>query len=388
MLNKIKISLLCFDLSDNSFGRAALLAKALSKNYSVELLGPAKDNKLWLPLRNIDLPVKLFPWNRFPNFSCVVRDMIDSIEGDVLFACKPRFSSFGVGLLAANNKPLLLDIDDWELGFFYRAGFWGRIGRFLNFTNPNGLPCTWMMEQLVSRADGITVSNRFLQGRFGGELVYHCRDTKTLDPTLYKSEKIRCELGLERKKILMFLGTPREHKGIDDLYKMIKRIRNPLAHLVIVGVGVNENNQCKFSGINGKVTLLPPISFNKLGDYLAAADCVVIPQRETSDTVGQIPAKIFDAMAMGKPVVSTRVSDIPEILGENGYLVEPENPYQLAETVDSILENIDEAYARGIKLRDRCQALFDITIMERKLDALVKRTILKNKSKKSKINKI
>ena len=201
----MKISFLCFDLSDNSFGRAALLAQALSKYYSVELVGPAKQTHLWLPLQDLGLPVKRFPWKRFPAFSIVVRDMIDAIEGDILFACKPRFSSFGVGLLAATNKPLLLDIDDWELGFFYRARFWGRVGRFLNLTNPNGLPFTWLMERMVARADGITVSNRFLQNRFGGELAYHSRDTEVLNPAHYEPKIIRNALGLTGKKILMFL---------------------------------------------------------------------------------------------------------------------------------------------------------------------------------------
>ena len=122
----------------------------------------------------------------------------------------------------------------------------------------------------------------------------------------------------------------------------------------------------------------------KLGNYLAAADCVVIPQKATNDTLGQMPAKIFDAMAMGKPIVSTRVSDIPEVLGEHGLLVDPDNPHQLAETIDRLLKNEDEARARGQKLRERCQALFDIKIMEKKLNALVKRALSQKGSLKRK----
>src|SRR5207244_1939442 len=75
-------------------------------------------------------------------------------DGDVLFASKPRPTSFGVGLLARRRprRPLILDIDDWELGFFYRGGFWGRVGRLLNLSNPNSLTWTWLAERLVSRA--------------------------------------------------------------------------------------------------------------------------------------------------------------------------------------------------------------------------------------------
>ena len=46
-------------------------------------------------------------------------------------------TSFGIGLQKKNSsgKPLIVDIDDWELGFFYHAGFLeGSVGRFLNFS--------------------------------------------------------------------------------------------------------------------------------------------------------------------------------------------------------------------------------------------------------------
>ena len=79
----------------------------------------------------------------------------------------------------------MLDIDDWEVGFFSRSGPWGRAGRALNFANPNGLPWTWLVEKLVSRADAVTVASRFLQRRFGGTLLPHVRDTDTWDPARY-----------------------------------------------------------------------------------------------------------------------------------------------------------------------------------------------------------
>jgi len=38
-------------------------------------------------------------------------------------------------------------------------------------------------------------------------------------------------------------------------------------------------------------------------------DVVIIPQRENFATLGQMPAKVFDAMAMAKPTIATNVSD-------------------------------------------------------------------------------
>ena len=198
----MKISFLCFDLSGNSLGRVVLLADALSRHYDVELLGPANKEGIWPPMKHTRHSVKLFPWARYPRFVSTVKEILNEIRGDVIFACKARPTSLGIGLLKKRQSgaPLLLDIDDWELGFFYHSGFWGKMGRFLNFSNPNGLPYTWLMEQFVSQADEITVSNRFLQKRFGGELLYHCRDTSCLSPENFDSMESKRNLGLGQKK--------------------------------------------------------------------------------------------------------------------------------------------------------------------------------------------
>ncbi|MFQ5674137.1 MAG: glycosyltransferase family 4 protein [Nitrospinales bacterium] len=369
----MKISFLCFDVSDNSFARAALLAGALAKHYDVELIGPARQGGIWPPLADTRLPVRCFPWRRYPGFLATAGDILKAIDGDVIFACKLRPTSFGLGLLKNSRVPLLVDIDDWELGFFYRRGFWSRLGKFLNLSNPNGLPYTWMMERLVSRADGVTVSNRFLQKRFGGELLYHCRDTAALDPAKFDPSAVKRKIGLQHKKLLMFLGTPRAHKGIDDAVRAMESVRHPDVQLVLVGSPAGEADPAMYlAGAKDNITVLSAVPFAELGNYLAAADVVLIPQRRTSDTAGQMPAKLFDAMAMAKPVISTRVSDIPDVLRDCGYLVEPGNVPQLAEAINHAFSHEDEAGRLGQKARETCRKLYDIRVLEEKLLALVR----------------
>ena len=371
----MKITFLCFDLSDNSLGRAALLAGGLARHHEVELVGPMKGKAVWFPLKDLDLAVRPFPWQRLPRFACTVREVLRSIETDLLFACKLRPTSFGVGVLKKRQSgiPLLVDIDDWELGFYYHTGFWGKLGRFLNLSNPNGLPYTWLMERLVGQADGITVSNRFLQERFSGTLIPHCRDTRVLDPARHDGRKIREQLGLQNKKVVMFLGTPRGHKGVEDLLAAVQKVQDPQVHLVVVGL---DNPEQFMAGrpeeLVARLTALSKVPLEELPGYLAAADAMVSPQRRTSDTVGQMPAKIFDAMAMGKPIISTRVSDIPEVLGESGYLVEPGSVDELARAIEHVTRHPEEAAARGRRARERCIELYDTRVMEARLLELVK----------------
>lgn len=372
----MKISVLCFDLSNNSFGRAWLLARALSKFYDVEIIGPSKRGGIWSPMAQMSIPVKLFPWKRYPGFFKTTKNILEAIDGDVILASKLMPTSFGIGLKKkySSGKPLILDIDDWELGFFYHAGFFGRIGRFLNFSNPNGLPYVWRMERLVAHADAVSVSNRYLQKKFGGSLLPHCRDTKILNPHNFSAGDEKNRMGFAGKKILMFLGTPRSHKGIDDLLLAFKKIDNPTLNLVVIGV---ENQQEFFKKIDvstkDRVAVMPKMPFDKLPKYLSAADIIAIPQRSTSDSIGQIPARLFDAMAMAKPIITTRVSDIPEVLDGCGYLVEPNQPSQLIEAIQYVLDHPDEAKAKGNAARERCKKKYDIQNLESGLHELVKK---------------
>ena len=145
-----------------------------------------------------------------------------------------------MGLLARRqrHRPLILDIDDWELGFFYRGGVWGRIGRLLNVSNPNGLPWTWLAERLVSHAHAMTVASRFLAERFGGVLVPHVRDTEAWAPERFDRAAARARLGVGDARVVMFLGTPRGHKGVEDLVEATAGL--DAARLVLVGANADS----------------------------------------------------------------------------------------------------------------------------------------------------
>ena len=98
-------------------------------------------------------------------------------------------------------------------------------------------------------------------------------------------------------------------------------------------------------------------------EIVAAAHIVVVPQRDTPATRAQFPLKLTDGRAMAKPVLATRVGDIPEILGGTGYLVEPSCPNQIAEKIQWMFQYLEEAQQQGKRARERCVESYSIGAM-------------------------
>ena len=369
----MKISILASDLSDNATGRADLLARLLSSRYEVDVVGPQFGEGLWAPSRDGPVAYRSVRAGRDPGFARHVPELLALVDGEILFASKPRPTSFGLGLLARarRRRPLVLDIDDWEVGFFYRSGAWGRVGRALNLANPNGLSWTWLAEKLICRADAITVASRFLERRFGGTLLPHVRDTEAWDPARYDRADARARQGVGASKVVMFLGTPRGHKGVDDLIDAVGLL-GPGVVLTLVGVDPARSGAPRWSGLS-HVRVTGEIPFDDVPRYLVAADVVAVPQRETMDTVGQVPAKLFDAMALARPIVSTSVSMIPEILDGCGLVVEPGDVPALAGAIKWLLDNAEEAAALGRRARDRCEARYSFRVARATLFPLIER---------------
>src|SRR5204862_100275 len=186
-----------------------------------------------------------------------------------------------VGDGSRRRRPLILDIDDWEVGFFYRSGGWGRLGRWLNVSNPNGLPWTWLAERLVPRADALTVASRFLADRFGGALVPHVRDTEAWAPERFDRAAARARLGVGDARVVMFLGTPRAHQGVEVLVEATAGLDD--ARLVVVGADPASAAARRWAA-REHVRVVGEIPFDDVPRYLVAADVVAIPQRATTDT--------------------------------------------------------------------------------------------------------
>ncbi|MCI0547186.1 MAG: glycosyltransferase, partial [Candidatus Rokubacteria bacterium] len=250
-------------------------------------------------------------------------------------------------------------------------GFWGTLGRAVNLANPTGLPWTWLAERLHGAADGITVASRFLQERFGGALVPHVRDTDAWRPGLRDPTPARRQLDVEEERVVMFLGTPRQYKGVEDLCAAVAALGRKDVVAALVGTDPESSTGRDLRRRYPSVRLVGRVAFDEVPRFLAAADIVAVPQRDTTDTRGQVPAKIFDAMALGRPLVSTRVSMITEILDGCAVLVPPGDVAALGGAIGHLLDDAATARRLGELARARCVERYSFAAARRALFPLV-----------------
>ena len=385
----MKISILTPDLSDNCLGRAYILAKTLQRYYQTEIVGPIFGNEIWKPVaedkgvsyKGVKMKGIFKPYCRFG-------ELLEKIDGDVIYAHKPLFTSFGIGLIKKrrSKKTLILDIDDWQIGFMKETyGNPSLVGRLKSLTystlRPYSIRSYWnslVSEKLIHFADEITVSNSFLKERFGGIVVPHGRDTGAFNPEKYDKNLTRRKYKIkEAKKVVMFFGTPRLHKGIEDLIKAMGLIKD--RNIILVVVGISKDKYCQNlvrdieRTLNERFRVFGLQPFEKVPDFLAIADVVVVPQRKNFATMGQVPAKVFDAMAMAKPIIATNVNELPEILEGCGRIVEPENPRQLANAIQYVLKSPHQTKEMAWNARQKCIEKYSWDTMEKVLVDIFKK---------------
>jgi glycosyltransferase involved in cell wall biosynthesis len=93
-----------------------------------------------------------------------------------------------------------------------------------------------------------------------------------------------------------------------------------------------------------------------VGEVMTRSRAVIAPFRSMLGTV-DIPLSLLEGMAVGVPVIGTTLGGIPEVVkdGENGLLVPPQAPRQLADAMLKLLSDDDLCRRMGAQGRESVQ---------------------------------
>ncbi|HUR62093.1 MAG TPA: glycosyltransferase [Candidatus Thermoplasmatota archaeon] len=368
----MRVDILCPDLASNCLGRAHVLGRLLQGAWDVRIVGPCTAPQAWEPLRSdrgiplVPIPMPATAAEARPGDGRRVWAEVEgSLDAEVVYVSKPFHASLAAARSQARRTgaALLLDIDDTETGILWeslrhmpardRLRFLGRHQRWHHREPWNVL----LGAAEAGRVPHRSVSNRFLQRRHGGVLLPHARDPGELDPARHTRARSRADLGLPAEApLVLFLGTPRPTKGLETLLAAMSHVPRE-AMLAIVGLDATPYSRklasAAAAALGTRAVLRPPVPFSQVPDWLAAADVVAIPQESNRSSRGQMPAKVFDAMSMARPIVATQVSDLPEVLEGCARLVPPGDPSGLGAALRDLLSSPGLAAELGKRARAR-----------------------------------
>jgi len=166
-------------------------------------------------------------------------------------------------------------------------------------------------------------------------------------------QETRRQLGIpEDARVLAFLGELRHDKGPDLLLEALPQLDTEWWSIIAGSpkdVTIKDIVHCKkqLPFPDKLIADLAFISDERLGQYLAVADVVILPYRTSFRGTSGI---LNHAAAAGKPLIATDVGEIGRLVRQHGLgiVIEPESPRSIIDGLSSIACS-DSIFIEGIE---------------------------------------
>ncbi len=302
----------------------------------------------WTPVR-VNRRVPLIPevdeLRFMAKMRAMAREIIQKERPAVLYQRHFRHSIIGVELAKEFNLPLILENNGsivwsdtaWTGGFYFKELV--DLAERASLFNATLVVC--ISQEVANSVSALGVPAEKIFVNPNGV------DEQRFNPTI-SGAAVREELGLQNKKVIGFLGTFGPWHGAEVLAQavgpVVKRI--PDAHFLFIGDGaqrLSTQDIVHTSGMANHTTFTGRIPTEQAPEYLAACDILTSPHVHNHDGSAFFgsPTKLFEYMAMGKPIVASGISQLAEILehGKTAWLVPPGDPAALADGIVCLIND-------------------------------------------------
>lgn len=159
-----------------------------------------------------------------------------------------------------------------------------------------------------------------------------------------------------RAPVILYVGTLADWQGLDIVIKALPKIlEQKNVRLQIVGRGRSRqrkilSKQIRKSGLEGSVSVQPPVPHHEIPALIAEADICVAPLglNDRNVTQGACPIKVLEYMAAARPLVASNMPIVRELVREDvdALLFSPNDPDDLARQILTLLN--DEALSKQL----------------------------------------
>ena len=210
-----------------------------------------------------------------------------------------------------------------------------------------------MYKRIMNKSFGFAVQTKWkikeLENKFHippNKIVYWPNGTEIERFNISQSKtEARKILGLPLDaKIIMYTGQLFDWKGVDSLIKSISFLPNEML-IYIVGGSDQDILNCKkeiAEANNNRIIFVKFVPNLQIPLWLRVADVLVLPNtgKKRVSLYYTSPMKLFEYMAAKKPIISSAIPSIMEILNDkNSILVEPDNPEAIGLSVKKIFSD-------------------------------------------------
>jgi glycosyltransferase involved in cell wall biosynthesis len=221
-----------------------------------------------------------------------------------------------------------------------------------------------------SRAKRYFKEKRCSQPQF---VAVNCVDTDRLQERIGDAQAnplpLRSRLGIEGKKVILFVGALTRPKRIDNLlhaYNELRRARQDVALLIVGDGDAREELEALANKLQLPDTHFAGRVIEDVSHYFLTGDVFVLP--------GLGGLAISEAMAHGLPVICTIADGCEEDLvvdGRNGLVVEDNDIPALTRAIETLLDDPDRLTAMKRASREMIEKQYNVhTYLQGILDAI------------------
>ncbi|HEY9136355.1 MAG TPA: glycosyltransferase family 4 protein [Pseudomonadales bacterium] len=150
---------------------------------------------------------------------------------------------------------------------------------------------------------------------------------------------------LENKFVISYVGTHGMAHGLKTLLNAAKVLRNRKDIIfLLIGDGAEKNalKKIKKELSLDNVLMLPQLPKDKMPMVLGASDISIVHLKRDKAFEKVIPSKLFESMAMGKPVILGVKGEAAKIINQSrsGVCIEPENHLQMANAILALKRDV------------------------------------------------
>tara|TARA_Y100000766_G_scaffold284205_1_gene301943 strand:- start:247 stop:1452 length:1206 start_codon:yes stop_codon:yes gene_type:complete len=155
-------------------------------------------------------------------------------------------------------------------------------------------------------------------------------------------------LGIENKIVISYLGTHGLAHGLRFILESISKISNPRLHFLFIGNGAEKQNLIEYSkNLHSKnFTFLESVTKSEIPLYIDISDYSLVNLKKSDEFKNVIPSKIFENIAMYKPILLGVEGESKELI-ENyqvGVCFEPENEKSFIDAISNIQKLDKESF--------------------------------------------